>query len=99
MTRMRTVDAAIRILEIERATQAFGLPGAAINPFYSAMRAHGGIKHVLARHLEAASHMAAGFTPAAAGDSARGLPGSGPPGSGGVTPLRAARAGVPPRLA
>ena len=32
------------ILEIEGATQAFGLPGAAINPFYSAMRAHGGIK-------------------------------------------------------
>jgi len=34
MTRMRTVDAAVRILEIEGATQAFGLPGAAINPFY-----------------------------------------------------------------
>jgi tartronate-semialdehyde synthase len=48
---MRTVDAAVKILEIEGATQAFGLPGAAINPFYSAMRAHGGIKHVLARHV------------------------------------------------
>ena len=65
MTRMRTVDAAVRILEIEGATQAFGLPGAAINPFYSAMRAHGGIKHVLARHVEGASHMAEGFTRAA----------------------------------
>ncbi len=54
MTRMRTVDAAVRILEIEGATQAFGLPGAAINPFYSAMRAHGGIKHILARHVEGA---------------------------------------------
>jgi tartronate-semialdehyde synthase len=30
---MRTVDAAVRILEIEGATHAFGLPGAAINPF------------------------------------------------------------------
>ena len=68
MTRMRTVDAAVKILEIEGATQAFGLPGAAINPFYSAMRAHGGIKHVLARHVEAASHMAEGFTSAAAGN-------------------------------
>ena len=70
MTRMRTVDAAVRILEIEGATQAFGLPGAAINPFYSAMRAHGGIKHVLARHVEAASHMAEGFTRARRGTSA-----------------------------
>ncbi|PXX60459.1 thiamine pyrophosphate-dependent enzyme, partial [Nocardia tenerifensis] len=46
MARMRTVDAAVLILEKEGASQAFGLPGAAINPFYSAMRAHGGIKHV-----------------------------------------------------
>ncbi len=43
MARMRAVDAAVLILEKEGATQAFGLPGAAINPFYSAMRAHGGI--------------------------------------------------------
>lgn len=63
MTRMRTVDAAVKILEIEGATKLFGLPGAAINPFYSAMRAHGGIQHVLARHVEGASHMAEG-TPA-----------------------------------
>ena len=61
MTRMRTVDAAVRILEIEGATQAFGLPGAAINPFYSAMRAHGGVKHILARHVEAADHLGRRF--------------------------------------
>jgi glycerate kinase len=36
--KMRTVDAAVAILEKEGATEAFGLPGAAINPFYSAMR-------------------------------------------------------------
>ena len=35
MTRMRTVDAIVQILEKEGATEAFGLPGAAINPFYS----------------------------------------------------------------
>ena len=40
---MRAVDAAVKILELEGATQAFGLPGAAINPFYDAMRSHGGI--------------------------------------------------------
>ena len=54
MARMRAVDAACLILEKEGATQLFGLPGAAINPFYSAVRAHGGLKHVLARHVEAA---------------------------------------------
>ena len=63
MTRMRAVDAAVLILEKEGATQAFGLPGAAINPLYSAMRKRdGGIKHVLARHVEGASHMAEGYT-------------------------------------
>ena len=41
MTKMRTVDAAVAILAKEGAIEAFGLPGAAINPFYSAMRAHG----------------------------------------------------------
>ncbi|MEA7515316.1 thiamine pyrophosphate-binding protein, partial [Salmonella enterica subsp. enterica serovar Virginia] len=41
---------------------AFGVPGAAINPFYSAMRKHGGIRHILARHVEGASHMAEGYT-------------------------------------
>ena len=74
MTKMRAVDAAVLILEKEGATQAFGLPGAAINPFYSAMRAHGGIKHVLARHVEAASHMAEGYTRAKAGKRAAATP-------------------------
>ncbi|OLT42168.1 hypothetical protein BJF86_15300 [Serinicoccus sp. CNJ-927] len=41
MARMRACDAAVLILEKEGATQTFGVPGAAINPFYSAMRAHG----------------------------------------------------------
>ena len=33
MPKMRAVDAAVAILEKEGATTAFGLPGAAINPF------------------------------------------------------------------
>ena len=33
MSKMRTVDAAVAILEKEGAIEAFGLPGAAINPF------------------------------------------------------------------
>src|SRR6201991_589555 len=98
MTRMRTVDAAVRILEIEGATQAFGLPGAAINPFYSAMRAHGGIKHILARHVEGASHMAEGFTRAAAGNIGVCIGTSGPAGTDMITGLYSASADSIPIL-
>lgn len=48
MAKMRAVDAAMYVLEKEGITTAFGVPGAAINPFYSAMRKHGGIRHILA---------------------------------------------------
>ncbi|OBI53852.1 glyoxylate carboligase [Mycobacterium sp. E787] len=99
MTRMRTVDAAVRILEIEGATQAFGLPGAAINPFYSAMRAHGGIRHVLARHVEAASHMAEGYTRAAPGNIGVCVGTSGPAGTDMITGLYSASADSIPILA
>ncbi|OBG29582.1 glyoxylate carboligase [Mycobacterium sp. 852002-51057_SCH5723018] len=99
MARMRTVDAAVRILEIEGATQAFGLPGAAINPFYSAMRAHGGIRHVLARHVEAASHMAEGYTRAAPGNIGVCIGTSGPAGTDMITGLYSASADSIPILA
>ncbi|OBG32633.1 glyoxylate carboligase [Mycobacterium sp. E3198] len=99
MTRMRTVDAAVRILQIEGATQAFGLPGAAINPFYSAMHAHGGIRHVLARHVEAASHMAEGYTRAAAGNIGVCVGTSGPAGTDMITGLYSASADSIPILA
>ena len=32
MARMRAIDAAVRVLEKEGVTRAFGVPGAAINP-------------------------------------------------------------------
>ncbi|WP_405484755.1 glyoxylate carboligase [Nocardia sp. NBC_00511] len=98
MARMRTVDAAVLILEKEGATQAFGLPGAAINPFYSAMKKHGGIKHVLARHVEAASHMAEGFTRAQPGNIGICIGTSGPAGTDMVTGLYAASADSIPIL-
>ena len=53
MAKMRAVDAAVLVLEKEGINTAFGVPGAAINPFYSAMRKAGSISHVLARHVEA----------------------------------------------
>ena len=98
MTRLRAVDAAVLILEKEGATQAFGLPGAAINPFYSAMRAHGGVKHVLARHVEAASHMAEGYTRAAAGNIGICVGTSGPAGTDMITGLYSASADSIPIL-
>ncbi len=98
MTRMRAVDAAVLILEKEGATQTFGLPGAAINPFYSAMRKHGGIKHVLARHVEGASHMAEGYTRAAAGNIGVCIGTSGPAGTDMITGLYSASADSIPIL-
>ncbi|KLU11474.1 glyoxylate carboligase [Kocuria sp. SM24M-10] len=98
MARMRTVDAVVAILEKEGATEAFGLPGAAINPFYSAMRAHGGIRHTLARHVEGASHMADGYTRAAPGNIGVCVGTSGPAGTDMVTGLYAAWADSVPIL-
>jgi tartronate-semialdehyde synthase len=98
MPRMRAVDAAVLILEREGATQTFGLPGAAINPFYSAMRAHGGIKHILARHVEGASHMAEGYTRARSGNIGVCIGTSGPAGTDMITGLYSAWADSIPIL-
>ncbi|MFI6395877.1 glyoxylate carboligase [Nonomuraea sp. NPDC050547] len=98
MARMRAVDAAVLILERENATQTFGVPGAAINPFYSAMRAHGGIKHVLARHVEGAAHMAEGYTRARAGNIGVCVGTSGPAGTDMITGLYSAAADSIPIL-
>ena len=98
MAKMRTVDAAVAILEKEGATEAFGLPGAAINPFYSAMRAHGGIRHTLARHVEGASHMADGYSRAADGNIGICIGTSGPAGTDMITGLYAAQADSIPML-
>ncbi|MFI7495966.1 glyoxylate carboligase [Kocuria sp. M4R2S49] len=98
MARMRTVDAIVAILEKEGATEAFGLPGAAINPFYSAMRAHGGIRHTLARHVEGASHMADGYTRAVPGNIGVCVGTSGPAGTDMITGLYAAWADSVPIL-
>ncbi len=99
MPRMTAADAAVKILELEGATQAFGLPGAAINPIYAAMRRHGGIKHVLARHVEGASHMAEGFTRTVSGNIGVCIGTSGPAGTDMVTGLYSAAADSIPILA
>ena len=85
-------------MEKEGVQQAFGVPGAAINPLYSAMRASGGIKHVLARHVEGASHMAEGYTRANAGNIGVCLGTSGPAGTDMITGLYSASADSIPIL-
>ncbi|WP_274629274.1 glyoxylate carboligase [Arvimicrobium flavum] len=98
MTRMRAVDAAVLVLEKEGVNTAFGVPGAAINPFYSALRARGSIRHILARHVEAASHMAEGYTRAKAGNIGLCLGTSGPAGTDMITGLYSASADSIPIL-
>ncbi|HEX2246159.1 MAG TPA: glyoxylate carboligase [Arthrobacter sp.] len=98
MARMRTVDAIVAILQKEGAVEAFGLPGAAINPLYSAIRAHGGIRHTLARHVEGASHMAEGYTRSAPGNIGVCIGTSGPAGTDMITGLYAASADSIPIL-
>src|SRR3712207_4134435 len=98
MPKMTAAEAAVRVLERESVTVTFGVPGAAINPFYAAMRAHGGIRHVLARHVEGASHMADGYSRAVAGNIGVCIGTSGPAGTDMITGLYAAIADSIPIL-
>src|ERR1700742_2217968 len=98
MAKMRAIDAAVRILEKEGVVCAFGVPGAAINPLYSALQRRGSIKHILARHVEGASHMAEGYTRAKAGNIGVCIGTSGPAGTDMITGLYSAIADSIPIL-
>ncbi|MFC9692112.1 glyoxylate carboligase [Kribbella sp. NPDC056951] len=98
MPRMTAARAAVEILRREGVTHLFGLPGAAINPFYSAVRAQGELRHVLARHVEGASHMAEGYTRAQAGNIGVCVGTSGPAGTDMITGLYSASADSIPIL-
>jgi tartronate-semialdehyde synthase len=98
MAKMRAIDAAVLVLEREGVSCAFGVPGAAINPLYSALRARGSIRHILARHVEGASHMADGYTRAKAGNIGVCIGTSGPAGTDMITGLYAAQADSIPIL-
>ncbi|WP_171151574.1 MULTISPECIES: glyoxylate carboligase [Streptomyces] len=90
MARMTAARAAVEILKREGVTDAFGVPGAAINPFYKALKEGGGITHTLARHVEGASHMAEGYTRAAPGNIGVCIGTSGPAGTDMITGLYSA---------
>jgi tartronate-semialdehyde synthase len=98
VARIRAVDAAVRVLEKEGVRCAFGVPGAAINPFYSALKARGSIRHILARHVEGASHMAEGYTRAKHGNIGVCIGTSGPAGTDMITGLYSASADSIPIL-
>lgn len=98
MPRMTAARAAVEILKLEGVTNAFGVPGAAINPFYAALKAGGGIDHTLARHVEGASHMAEGYTRSRAGNIGVCIGTSGPAGTDMITGLYSAIADSIPIL-
>ncbi|MFI6154602.1 glyoxylate carboligase [Kitasatospora sp. NPDC051170] len=98
MPRMTAARAAVEILKLEGVEVAFGVPGAAINPFYAALEASGGIRHTLARHVEGASHMAEGYTRAEAGNIGVCIGTSGPAGTDMITGLYSAIADSVPIL-
>ena len=98
MAKMKAIDAVAKILELEGVNKAFGVPGAAINPFYAALRGLGSIDHVLARHVEGASHMAEGYTRANPGNIGVCIGTSGPAGTDMITGLYSASADSIPIL-
>ncbi|WP_038203099.1 glyoxylate carboligase [Xenophilus azovorans] len=98
MAKMTAAQAAVLVMEKEGVTQAFGVPGAAINPLYAALRKQGSIGHILARHVEGASHMAEGYTRAVAGNIGVCIGTSGPAGTDMITGLYSAWADSIPIL-
>ncbi len=98
MAKMKAAMAAVLVMEKEGISQAFGVPGAAINPLYAALRERQSISHILARHVEGASHMAEGYTRARAGNIGVCIGTSGPAGTDMITGLYSAIADSIPIL-
>lgn len=98
MAKMTAAEAAVCVLEKEGIRHAFGVPGAAINPLYAALKKRGSIKHFLARHVEGASHMAEGYTRTKAGNIGVCIGTSGPAGTDMITGLYSSQADSTPIL-
>lgn len=98
MARMKAIEAAVLIMKKEGINVVFGVPGAAINPLYAAFKKIGGIEHILARHVEGASHMAEGYTRTKDGNIGVCIGTSGPAGTDMITGLYSASADSIPIL-
>ena len=57
---MKVAEAIVKIMEKEGIVDAFGIPGAGINPVYKYLE-HAGIRHYTMRHEEACPHAAGGY--------------------------------------
>ncbi|MDU7284641.1 MAG: thiamine pyrophosphate-binding protein, partial [Escherichia coli] len=70
LTRKRFTGAEfiVHFLEQQGIKIVTGIPGGSILPVYDALSQSTQIRHILARHVEGASHMAEGYTRAAAGN-------------------------------
>lgn len=98
MSKIQAAEAMVKILEDEGVEVIFGIPGAAILPFYSALRKSDKIKHYLARHEEGASHAADGYA-RASGKIGVCVGTSGPAGTNMVTGLYTAQVDSIPMIA
>ena len=98
MGRIPATEALVKILEDEGIEVIFGIPGAGILPFYSALRKSTKIKHYLTRHEEGASHAADGYA-RASGKMGVCVGTSGPAGTNMVTGLYAAQVDSIPLIA
>src|SRR6478609_1918373 len=97
MAQMTAMQAAMRVLESEGVDLVFGVPGAAILPFYEAMK-DSAVQHVLVRHEEGGTHAAEGYTRARSGAIGVCIGTSGPAGTNMVTGLYSAIADSIPIL-
>lgn len=98
MPKMTAIEAAVRVLKSEGVDLVFGVPGAAILPFYQALKNDGTIRHVLVRHEEGGTHAAEGYSRARPGKIGVNLGTSGPAGTNMVTGLYSAMADSIPIL-
>jgi tartronate-semialdehyde synthase len=98
VARMTAAQAAVLVMEKEGVTAAFGVPGAAINPLYAALKPRNIIRHFLARHVEGAAHMAEGYTRAAPNNIGVCIGTSGPAGTDMITGIYSAAADSIPIL-
>ena len=86
MPRMKVMEAVVKVLESEGVDHIFGIPGAAILPFYDALRRSSRIRHLTVRHEEGATHAADGWA-RATGNVGVAVGTSGPAGTNMITGL------------
>lgn len=96
MVQTAAMDAVVDVLRSEGVDTIFGCPGAAILPFYSALRGSG-IEHLIVRHEEGATHMADGWSRTTGGVGVA-VGTSGPAGTNMITGLYTAHADSVPMV-